>query len=771
MIYLAPPATLKSVEPSIVSRSDGPRNIVLTGTNLLGVDGVPGTILLDGGSRTSPVSDVLSAHKLSDCVSHIVSNVYVTHVIDLCTMCEATIASDPEVMPFYYPLVEYSPPDTPICTVGNSTMIMLHPPPDVWDVFPPLVCSGASHAINITGRDMLVIDGIKPTVTFGSAEAVPQAAIIPDGCFDISDPPPRRNVQVCNRLTVTFDADSVDADMLHDVHVENPQPALGSTKMVTHSGQIRVESPIEIEQIIEDAICLEDSGRTVKVLGSHLITIDDVSSKISIAGVPGATVTGQASCESISTSNFKRSYNIQSCNEYTVRIPEAAFVTNAIAPDVTAEIPYTTGCKTTVREQLLIVPSPINDIIEYPAVCADGSVQNLLIKGRKYLQVGEQKPTVLVDGIKLPSRSVSLDGCTTPSPTAPRTIIRECTSITITVDPANITADMPAVTVTNPGATDCAATKTVYFRKVPTPTLNGATPPFVCNGDASTNVSISSSSNTFLVLNGVTPTVTIGADTLTALDPTDCIDTGLPDHAFMLCKQVTVVVPKATLVLDAPSFPQIQIIPMTITTQRTTGCASVATSGALAFFPPPVVTNFFPAICGIPGAETKEYPISGKNFLRTDNPATTMTITMAGRPRPVKSWGSCTPIAVAGAVEGAFEVCGEVVADLTDGDLISDQNITVENIAAGGECSFTTSKQIVSDERQPQIVGLPDPTVLCADEPVGGQRLTIQGKFPRVFGVSTLVYLSGKVLQPESEVCTGGESGECTALTVRVSYV
>lgn len=251
------------------------------------------------------------------------------------------------------------------------------------------------------------------------------------------------------------------------------------------------------------------------------------------------------------------------------------------------------GGTATLSGSVLSVPPPTAGSLNQDIAC--GEQQNaLVLSGQVFLQGGGVAPTVnLGDQSFTPS---SLDGCTALPGTSG---LQSCTSAQVDLPAGTLAPGDYAVQLVNPDPASCHTEEVLHYTVFSRPHVNTVEPLGVCTAAAQTVLTLNGDG--FLVVDGTSPTLQIGAQTF-ASEAGGCTDVMGTLESVQTCTSLTLTLPADTLTPGS--------YPVTVTNPAPVDCASTDTF-TLEVSPPPTIADVQPtAVCS--GAA--EVTITGTGF-------------------------------------------------------------------------------------------------------------------------------------------------------------
>lgn len=306
---------------------------------------------------------------------------------------------------------------------------------------------------------------------------------------------------------------------------------------------------------------------------------------------------------------------------------------------------------------LLLVPPPTASKVAPDVLCSD-QANVITLSGDFFLESGSALPVVAIAGgslaapLKIPATALAtcreLPGASG---------LKACTGLTFALPSKALTPGNYKVTVTNPDPAGCTSTQPLTLTLVPEPTLAKVVPDLACTAQGDRNLVLTGTG--FLTVNGASPTVTVGADSL-AGTPSNCSPVTGPAETVTTCTTLTVTVPRGSLAPGNDSVVVKNPPPADCSTMEHVDYTEV---------PPPTLSSASPDLaCDAQGAQT--ITLAGSGFLEigTTTPKVTFTASAGGTPLVVSATTSgCTPIT--GPANEAAQSCGTLKVSLPQGAL------------------------------------------------------------------------------------------------------
>ena len=286
-------------------------------------------------------------------------------------------------------------PETAACESTEDSTVRVVPPPTVADIAPqPLCTEQQTRTLEVTGEDLLDIDGALPTVTIGD-EIFETSEI--DDCEELPLDEEEREVFRCTTLSIEVEPGMLDV-AIHDVVVTNPE-----TAACVSEGEVTVETvpAPEITSIQPRAICSSDDTTSFELEGNHLYEVDGMGPEIVLDG---------QNYETTATDCTEVHEDVRQCDRLSFEVDS-----DDISDDthrLVAINPDPVGCESDPSDLIALIGPPQLVHIEPSAICEDEPIDaDMTLFGQFVYDPDGEAPHLSMDG-----QSVSVDGlgdCTT----------------------------------------------------------------------------------------------------------------------------------------------------------------------------------------------------------------------------------------------------------------------------------------------------------------------------------------------------------------------
>lgn len=732
-LRVVPPPSLERVDPPLACPVEGDRQVVLHGVDFLAVDGALPAVTMTLANGEAVELDVLG---VGACQALETTG----HTVERCAQVTTVVPQQVIDAP-YKPTIEITNPAPAGCLSTSSTALTLVPLPTVDAAGPPLACTGQSDRdIELTGSDLLVVDGATPLVSVAGRDV---EVIERNDCVDLQVA--GLPTETCSAVTVRVPEDHpmVAAGGFQQpvVRVENPQPAGCATEVTP----LTITPPPVAEVVEPPIVCLEQGPRDVQLTGSGLLRVDGAGAVVTIGGTAvAATYEG---CTAVPVAGLPT----ESCAEATLELPQG--IVPAGHQPVQIANPDPAGCTSEEDLRLRVVPAPRIDRATPAVACIAEGPRAVVLEGAQFLTIDGVLPAVVMTdpaGAEVPLTVDGVDGCEAID--ANQVDAQTCTRVTIAV-PQALLADVyqPTITLTNPAPAGCAASASTSLLLAPPPTIAEVTPQFLCRNVPEVRVDISGD---FLTIDGAAPAVRIGEGVALEVIVADCQAVEADNAVVERCARLEARFAPADF---APSER------LSVTNPAPAGCSATREQQVVIVDPPVVRTAEPGLLCTQDGA--RQVIVEGENFLRINGVGPSVRI--GDQVGPADGVEGCEP-----AAEGAlmWERCTRVIATLPQGVLPAGRPL-VEVIdpapagcVGGTEDVLTVPPTLIVDAAVPEAV--------CVE--AGDRAVEISGQgFLELDGVGPTVTLGGEVFAGVLGDCAafdwpGHDARACTRLSVDV---
>ncbi|MGD8861747.1 MAG: kelch repeat-containing protein [Myxococcales bacterium] len=445
-LRIVPPPTIDDIQPPLVCLDDGSRDVTVTGSDFLVVDGEKPAVEMDGAAITA---DAVAPDGCSDLEVDGLT-------VQRCDTLVVTLAMNEVGVGM--PDVTVTNPDPAGCSDQRNDQLRVIEGPTISAAVPALVCTDdGDRAVVIQGEGFLKIGDDLPAVTIG-AGAVKSVDSV-DDCSEVGVD--GLTVESCTTINVTVEQGALSEGM-PQVSVTNPGPAGCS---VADSTVLTVPPALAITSVSPSNLCAQvATGEQITISGAGFLRVDGTDPVLTIAG---NTVTPDAVQDCVDVTVADGS-TVETCDTILATVTPSMVLSGA-AGDVEIGVtnPAPSGCAQTATGIFRIVPPPDVTSITPVRVCSD------------------VEETITVEGTDFAEGAVVRIGtdCDQASPTecviADSVTFVDDTELTATFD-NGLPPGLLDVTVEN-GAS-CLDTEADLLTVDPTPLIFFVDPPVAFNG-------------------------------------------------------------------------------------------------------------------------------------------------------------------------------------------------------------------------------------------------------------------------------------------------
>ncbi|HTM45313.1 MAG TPA: IPT/TIG domain-containing protein, partial [Polyangiaceae bacterium] len=639
---------LTTVTPTITCLAQGARTIDISGTTLLEVEGAQPTLDIEN------VATGVTPDSLTGCTDIHHEGLSAKY----CTGATLTLAKD-SVDPGY-PALTVKNPETAACTSEETVNLRVVPPPVITRVVDPLACvAQGARSFTIEGSAFLQIDGTNPNVTIGGS-AFPVDSV--GTCDDL--PTMGHSVKTCKALSITVPQDAL-MEGNPDIVVVNPDPA---GCQVSNSVALTIVPPPTVTDVVPPLICVDDHMQALDIVGTDFLTVDGELPTVAIAGtdLPATAVSvDDNDCVDLAVQGLM----VKKCSKLTVTVAKNGL--DIGAPDVMVTNPDPAGCSDTQSDLLTVVNGPSVTAATPALVCTDDQSRSIVLTGTNLLKVGNQIPTVTLDGFAVTGTIDDAD-CT-PVAVHGLSNVSKCTAMTLAVPMGTLAPGDTEVAIKNPDPAGCAIIDTMVLTVPPELTITSAQPTNACVNSGAYDVIVQGTG--FLRVDGTDFTVQVAGNDVTPTGIGGCTAVDVAGMMVQSCTRFHVSIDSDTVAVGDVA------IAVTNPDPADSGCAA-SDSTLFRIVGPPTIASVLPSEICSDTATT--LTITGTNFA----PGTTVTA------------GSTA----ADTVDVTSDT--QLTATFTNGLPAGSYDITVETAPS---CNSTASAALVVD---------PTPLVFFVDPPV-----------------------------------------------------
>ncbi len=254
-------------------------------------------------------------------------------------------------------------------------------PPRIDDVapVPQALCTEQSdRQLVITGENLLVVAGAKPTVSLIAGDTtidLAASAITMDGCTTIPGEFAGGTVELCTSITATLAAGVVPAGT-YSLTVTSPEPA--SCASAEAPSVVIVDPPLATN-VLPPTICVEQSDTTITIEGGNFARIttgDNAGDEpvVAITAVDGTRLEfapdSLAGC--VPPTDLDATFGLELCDSLTFTVSQDALLVGNYEIEVTNPDPV--SCVSVDTMNITVSPPPTVESIAPATVCSGGSV-------------------------------------------------------------------------------------------------------------------------------------------------------------------------------------------------------------------------------------------------------------------------------------------------------------------------------------------------------------------------------------------------------------
>ena len=488
--------------------------------------------------------------------------------------------------------------------------------------------------------------------------------------------------------------------MSFDVYPElELEPGIYSIEAKNRNGSSFVLSPALVvvppptaDAIEPDIVCTADQARQITIRGEGFLRIGDDLPDVS---VEGAEDTWEADSLDDCTAIPGPTEGIETCGELTFTIPEGEL--QPPGGDLWANYniivtnPDPAGCVSTDPLNLTVVPPAELVAVSPDIICTEQFDNELVITGSGFLQIDSEVPMIYA-GDKV-YEAESLDGCETIE--GPVESVETCTSMTFTVEQADLAPGNYDVTVVNPASTDCLSRNSVVLTVVPPPEITEVDPPYICNEQSDSLVTIRGSG--FLIIDDENPTVDIDGHSFSADTLAGCEAVEGPVEDVQTCDELSFTIPAGTL---EPGTYDIAV-----TNPEPASCSDTVLA-SIVVVPPPEIHSIQPDIACLEGDDAV-FTVEGSGFIRDGDDFP--TVTTDGTTFTADSVSGCTTIETADDAES----CDSLTFSMGEGDL--DPGLYSLSVTNPEPAACTTAESVLLLIAGPPTIESVEPASACSE--------------------------------------------------------
>lgn len=556
LLTLAPPPVVESAEPSLLCNAQGERELRLSGSGFLSVDGALPALTVGGDAATITA--------LEDCQALPVDGLEVMQ----CATATATVPLDAGSVEDA--TLVLTNPEPVGCAGANEAALTLVPPPSLLSAQPAVTCAAEGvRLVTLLGAGFLEVDGEIPAVSLDGSPLV--VTEIGGTCQELTVQ--GRAVRSCDSLTLEIPQVEGQAEVSRPVFtVTNPAPAgcMGSV-----SEALTLVPPPSVAAVEPAVLCQGEEAQVVEITGAGFLFVEGGAPAVMIGAqaVPAQNVAPPAQgCQELAAA-------IQVCDRLVVELDGVAPGEGLV--DVSVANPAPVGCSGTATGALRF--SARRQVItsaEPSLLCTDDGDRALVIRGEGFLRIDGQVPVVTLDGTAVTVDGV--EGCAGVED--PELTVESCDTLRVTVPQGTLMSGDTLVRVTSPAPLGCSAASDAVLTVPPALVLEQAQPSPICEATPG-DIEVTVQGQGFLRIDGEDFTVQVRGQAVTPSAISGCQALEVQGRAVQSCSQFTVT-------LDTSLF-EVGGAPITVTNPAPSGCAQTSEM-ILVIDPRPVVEAIIP---------------------------------------------------------------------------------------------------------------------------------------------------------------------------------
>lgn len=346
------------------------------------------------------------------------------------------------------------------CIDSKIGLLTLVPPPSIRIVDPPAICHLRQN-ITLTGRHMITLNGVQPSVIIDGVNFVPDEDVKLFNCssFDVDG----LDAQHCTQLQITINGSDFSDSILHTLQIRNPPPG----DCISSEAVFEVHPPPEIYVVDPSEICNQGQDRTLILTGSNFTLVNGTELPVVYLNGIAVQSTNITGCYSLSTVDY-----IQLCNTLEVFVPEGTVTTGGYV-EINLINPYPLPCDT-IETSLLATPPLISITNSTPGSLCISRVgdRSVVFYGDGFLQNAQ----VFLNGADW-TNEVEIRDCN-PVDYFSSVICRE---IVLTIPDSGFPVGPVSIDIFNPAPFDCSYSTSSALFISDAPSFIDITPPLLCS--------------------------------------------------------------------------------------------------------------------------------------------------------------------------------------------------------------------------------------------------------------------------------------------------
>ncbi len=342
LLTIVPGPTLVSAAPALVCADDAAREIVLTGTGFLTVDGALPQVTFN----TLPVTvkSVTNCSPIGPSGTAFESCTTIT-----VTVAQGTLAAGSVAMSVQNP----APAG---CAAASNTLLVAPPVLAISGADSSNFCQGVSgvQAITLRGTGLLAIDGALPSITVGTTLLTLTACNFSE-CIDLGAVPGFTSVKSCNAVAISYDVTGLT---VRDIPVSVASPVPAGTLLCNESASsvLRIVPPPTVTDVSPDDLC-SDIDEQLTITGSSFSQ--------------GAQVLVRKDCDKAAPVDCVEASNVV-VNQSGTTITASFAGLPAGSFDVTVR--NAASCQGSLNQQITVHPTPLVFFVDPPVAYNDISI-------------------------------------------------------------------------------------------------------------------------------------------------------------------------------------------------------------------------------------------------------------------------------------------------------------------------------------------------------------------------------------------------------------
>jgi hypothetical protein len=351
-LRIVPPPSLAGIEPPLVCVDDSAREVTVTGSDFLVVDGTVPSVNIDGQALAA------TAVAPSACADLNVAGLTVRK-------CDSLVLSLPKGgVSAGTPEIEVENPAPAGCSDKRSDLLTVVAGPAITSAAPALLCTDdASKAIAIQGSGFLKVAGALPAVSIGGKPVQSVASLA--GCSSVAAN--GLAVESCTTLNVVVAQSALMAGR-PTVEVTNPNPA---GCIATRADVLTVPESLMVASVVPINVCQGTSNAAfpITLQGQGFLRAGNTGPTLSFAGAQVAA--SSADCTALDVAGGGA---VSSCNTLTATLDLTGKTASAGALPILVTNSAVPACALSVMSALHVVAPPTVGSIDIVNSAVDDAV-------------------------------------------------------------------------------------------------------------------------------------------------------------------------------------------------------------------------------------------------------------------------------------------------------------------------------------------------------------------------------------------------------------